>query len=514
MEFFKKAKVVRLRSQHNKYLTASEDEEAVKQTRSGSSKNARWTVEPIEGKPNVIRLKNCNSWKYLTASEEPFLLGWTGKRVLQSSPRLRLDSTVEWEPIKEGSVVKLRTRNGNFLRGNGGVPPWNNSVTHDVPSRSATQDWIFWTVDVVEVDYKSMDEVDYKSMDEVEDKKGVVEDLVGCNVEDHGSLSRNSSYASTIIMEEVANDFHEVGSPVASSTPKSARSVRSNSEVSATPSPRASPTASDTHTPTRVSPHVQNIRDESKHSGSFNKLKSMLDGLQDLLDGTEEEEEDDTKVDADSETSVEYASNHHPHQLEVKMAKQTLKELNNMDFETVLSSGRDKKMDKSISILIADAKVSYRDQTILKDLTNLRNKLKSMRNDRELACQELNEYTTFCTRRLEVKAELKKDAAKAHELETIEDGFSKMLATARAKRDNILKQLEEVDSRIKAAEKTQADNAVDIEELISRIGENSQSLREMEKNEKSWQAKKVEAENKLESVEEEWKKMKSLLQDV
>ena len=36
----------------------------------------------------------------------------------------------------------------------------------------------------------------------------------------------------------------------------------------------------------------------------------------------------------------------------------------------------------------------------------------------------------------------------------------------------------------------------------------------MEKNEKSWQAKKVEAENKLESVEEEWKKMKSLLQDV
>uniref|UniRef100_A0A803LSV9 DUF569 domain-containing protein n=1 Tax=Chenopodium quinoa TaxID=63459 RepID=A0A803LSV9_CHEQI len=477
MEFFKKAKVVRLRSQHNKYLTASEDEEAVKQTRSGSSKNARWTVEPIEGKPNVIRLKNCNSWKYLTASEEPFLLGWTGKRVLQSSPRLRLDSTVEWEPIKEGSVVKLRTRNGNFLRGNGGVPPWNNSVTHDVPSRSATQDWIFWTVDVVEVDYKSMDEVDYKSMDEVEDKKGVVEDLVGCNVEDHGSLSRNSSYASTIIMEEVANDFHEVGSPVASSTPKSARSVRSNSEVSATPSPRASPTASDTHTPTRVSPHVQNIRDESK-------------------------------------TSVEYASNHHPHQLEVKMAKQTLKELNNMDFETVLSSGRDKKMDKSISILIADAKVSYRDQTILKDLTNLRNKLKSMRNDRELACQELNEYTTFCTRRLEVKAELKKDAAKAHELETIEDGFSKMLATARAKRDNILKQLEEVDSRIKAAEKTQADNAVDIEELISRIGENSQSLREMEKNEKSWQAKKVEAENKLESVEEEWKKMKSLLQDV
>lgn len=221
MEFFKKAKAVRLRSQHHKYLTAAEDEESVKQSRNGSSKSARWIVEPVEGKPNVIRLKNSYSSKYLSASDEPFLLGWTGRRVLQSSPRLRLDPAVEWEPINEGSQVKLGTRNGNFLRGNGGVPPWNNSVTHDVPSRNSTQDWIMWTVDVLEVDYQSMDEIEHKGR--------VIKEMVGSNVEDHSSLSRKSSYSSaTESTMEVDKDFYEVQSPVA--TPKSARSVRTSSK--------------------------------------------------------------------------------------------------------------------------------------------------------------------------------------------------------------------------------------------------------------------------------------------
>ncbi|KAL2898443.1 ATP synthase subunit b 1 [Bienertia sinuspersici] len=468
MEYFNTAKVVRLRSQHLKYLTASEDEEAIKQNRNGSSKNSRWSVEKVDGKPNLIRLKSCYSWKYLSASDEPFLLGWTGKRVLQSSPRLKLDSSVEWEPIKEGSHVKLRTRNGNFLRGNGGVPPWNNSVTHDVPSRSATQDWVLWWVDVLDVDHQSV-------KDEVEDNKNVIFEE---------SLSRKSSNSS---LSTTMEDCYEVDSPV--SAPKSARSVRSNYfQTSATPSPRASPTASEKST--RVSPLVHDIRNDSQHSNSFNKLKSMLNGVQDLLNDTEEVDTNEEVM--SSETSFEVTP-HHPHQLEVKMAKQTLKELKSMSFETLLSSGRDKKMDKSINILIADAKAKHQGQ-VPKNLANLQNQLKSMRNDRDFANHELSEYTSFSTRRVEIKAQLKKDAAKAHELETLEDGFSNMLANARAKRDELLRQLEEVESSIKAAERDQADNGVQIEELIARIGEKSQSLREMERAEKSWQERKVEAE--------------------
>ena len=149
MDFFHNAKAVRLRSHHNKYLLAEEDEESVTQDRNGSSRNAKWFVEYVSGFDNIIRLKSCYN-KYLTASNQPFLLGMTGRKVLQSLPG-RLDSSVEWEPIRDGAHIKLKTRYGNFLRANGGVPPWRNSVTHDVPHRTATQDWISWAVDVVEI---------------------------------------------------------------------------------------------------------------------------------------------------------------------------------------------------------------------------------------------------------------------------------------------------------------------------------------------------------------------------
>ncbi|KAL2559592.1 Actin cross-linking protein [Forsythia ovata] len=149
MDLFQNAKEVRLKSVHGKYLTAEEDEESVTQHRSGSSNNAKWTVEFVENSDNIIRLKSCYN-KYLTSSNKPFLLGMTGRKVLQTLPG-RLDSSVEWEPIKEGNSVKLKTRYGQFLRANGGLPPWRNSVTHDIPHRTATQDWVLWDVHVVEI---------------------------------------------------------------------------------------------------------------------------------------------------------------------------------------------------------------------------------------------------------------------------------------------------------------------------------------------------------------------------
>ncbi|GAV64845.1 DUF569 domain-containing protein [Cephalotus follicularis] len=148
MEFFNKAKAIRLHSHHNKYLVADDDEVTVRQSRNGSSMEARWFVEFVEGNTHLICLKSCHG-KYLTASNEPFLLGMMGDKVLQMIPSSKNHSPIEWEPI--GFRVKLRTRCGKFLRANGSTPPWRNSVTHGVPHRSATQDWLLWSVDVVDM---------------------------------------------------------------------------------------------------------------------------------------------------------------------------------------------------------------------------------------------------------------------------------------------------------------------------------------------------------------------------
>uniref|UniRef100_A0A2N9E126 DUF569 domain-containing protein n=1 Tax=Fagus sylvatica TaxID=28930 RepID=A0A2N9E126_FAGSY len=151
---FYNAKVVRLRSHHDKYLLADEDEESVTQGRNGSSRNAKWTVEFLQGSQYIIRLKSCYN-KYLTASDHPFLLGMTGCKVVQSL-HPKLESSAEWEPIKEGHRVKLKTRGyDKFLRANGGVPPWRNSITHDIPHRTVTQDWILWRVDILEIQVQS-----------------------------------------------------------------------------------------------------------------------------------------------------------------------------------------------------------------------------------------------------------------------------------------------------------------------------------------------------------------------
>ncbi|XP_074324908.1 uncharacterized protein LOC141661801 isoform X1 [Apium graveolens] len=153
MEYFEKAKTVRLRNHHGKYLVADDDKSSVRQSRNVLSEKASWTVEFVSEKRNKIRLKSCHGL-YLTAIDEPFLLGMTGKKVIQNLPATKLDSSIEWEPIKEGAYSKLKTNNGNFLRANWGTPPWRNSVTHDIPHRSATQDWILWEVEVL--DFRAM----------------------------------------------------------------------------------------------------------------------------------------------------------------------------------------------------------------------------------------------------------------------------------------------------------------------------------------------------------------------
>lgn len=148
MEIFQKASVVRLCSHHDKYLIAENDQETVGQDRDGSSRNARWAVEFVDSSPVHIRLKSCFG-KYLTASNMPFLIGMRGKMVLQTLPR-RLDSSVEWEPIREGVQVRFMTRYGRYLRANAKLPPWRGHITHDIPHRTVTQDWVLWTVDVIE----------------------------------------------------------------------------------------------------------------------------------------------------------------------------------------------------------------------------------------------------------------------------------------------------------------------------------------------------------------------------
>lgn len=151
MEYFTKAKFIRLRSHHNRYLIAGSDGESVKQSKQGQIPQARWAVELVQDKRNTVRLRSCYE-KYLTASDEPFLLGWTGKKALQT---LQTDCSlsVQWEPIGEEFYVKLRAPlTGKFLRANAGTPPWRDTVTVDVPERKTTQDWVFWVVDILDDD--------------------------------------------------------------------------------------------------------------------------------------------------------------------------------------------------------------------------------------------------------------------------------------------------------------------------------------------------------------------------
>ncbi|KAL3676848.1 hypothetical protein R1sor_026796 [Riccia sorocarpa] len=149
MEFFEKAKTVRLKSWHGKYLWADEDGYKVYQCKEPMNIRAQWRVER-DPDSRVIRLKSCHH-SYLTASDEEFLLGMTGNKVVQTKPK-KIDSSVEWEPIKENTrQFKLKTSHGNYLRANkAATPPWRNSITHDIPSRMAKhQDYLLWEAEIV-----------------------------------------------------------------------------------------------------------------------------------------------------------------------------------------------------------------------------------------------------------------------------------------------------------------------------------------------------------------------------
>ncbi|XP_058187999.1 uncharacterized protein LOC131304683 [Rhododendron vialii] len=143
MDLFQKAITVKL-SHKDKYLVAEDDQESVSLDRDGSSKNAIWSVQFFETE-RYLRFKSCHG-KYLTASD--------ARRVVQSIPK-KLDSSTQWEPIRDGFSARLRTPNGNFLQPIGGLPPWRNSVKHDVPQRVGTQEKVLWDVEVVEATPKT-----------------------------------------------------------------------------------------------------------------------------------------------------------------------------------------------------------------------------------------------------------------------------------------------------------------------------------------------------------------------
>ncbi|CAH1449392.1 unnamed protein product [Lactuca virosa] len=103
-------------------------------------------VEFVEGFDNVLRLKSSYA-KYLTASEVELIIGFTGLKVVQSMPQM-LDSSIEWELIRDRFQVRLKARYENYLRANARLPPWRSSFTHDIPYRH--HDWILWDVEFVE----------------------------------------------------------------------------------------------------------------------------------------------------------------------------------------------------------------------------------------------------------------------------------------------------------------------------------------------------------------------------
>jgi len=146
MEFFRDAYSVRLMGHTGKYLWAADDRKSVAQKKGKDSYGVIWRVEIVPER-NTIRLKSVYDL-YLMASDYAFLLGATGKKVLQSFAS-KADSSLEWAPESAGTYVKLRTKGDKFLRANGSIPPYRNSITHDLPVLASNKDVVLWEVEVV-----------------------------------------------------------------------------------------------------------------------------------------------------------------------------------------------------------------------------------------------------------------------------------------------------------------------------------------------------------------------------
>jgi len=157
MEYFTKSKIIKLKSHLDKYIIADDNNGKVRQSRNGAIKRAQWTVEivqKLQTHHHVIRLKSHNG-KYLTATETPYPLTLTGKRVILTELENGVDGKNEWQPIRDGFQVKLRSCCGRFLKGNGGNPPWRNSVTID--DSFVKMEGVLWDVEgVMEDEFESL----------------------------------------------------------------------------------------------------------------------------------------------------------------------------------------------------------------------------------------------------------------------------------------------------------------------------------------------------------------------
>ncbi|XP_024388378.1 uncharacterized protein [Physcomitrium patens] len=148
MEFFKDVHSVRLLTQNGKYLWAAEDRNSVALRRGENTYGVDWRVEVVPER-NTIRLKSVYDL-YLKPSDYASALGFTGRKIRQSFAS-KADSSLEWEPVRSDSCVKFTAKGDKFLRANGGVPPYRNTVTYDVPMRKSKQHEVLWTVVVVKL---------------------------------------------------------------------------------------------------------------------------------------------------------------------------------------------------------------------------------------------------------------------------------------------------------------------------------------------------------------------------